>query len=50
MLKKVSIFVAGYTTCFLVFRNSLKIRRVLEKKIATLELRRDILKHDNPEL
>ena len=43
-------FVAGFIATSIVFTNKDKIVKRLEDVIAKLELKRDILKHDHPEL
>ena len=43
-------FLAGFAAATLLYKNSPKIVQKLEYVVAKLEMRRDILKHDNPEL
>lgn len=50
MIKFVVGFAAGFTTANYIQRNQVEIAKVLRKWIAQLELKNDILKHDNPDL
>lgn len=43
-------FAAGFMTYYVLDRNKQKIAKVLREWIAKLELKNDIIKHDNPEV
>ena len=43
-------FAAGFMTAWYIQRNKVEIVKVLRVWIAKLELKNDILKHDNPDL
>jgi hypothetical protein len=43
-------FAAGFATAWYIARNRVKIAEFLRRKEAELQLKQDILKHDNPEL
>lgn len=43
-------FAMGFATCWYVGKYNTQIREWLQEKIAMLELKRDILEHDNPDI
>ena len=43
-------FAAGFVTCWYFDRNLPKIIKLLQDTLAKLELKQDLLEHDNPEL
>jgi hypothetical protein len=40
-------FIAGFATCWYINKHASQINAKLEEWIAKLELKRDLLKHDN---
>lgn len=50
MIKFTAGFAAGFLTYDIIDKNQDRITDVLRKWIAQLQLKQDILKHDNPNL
>lgn len=50
MIKFTAGFTAGFLTYYVIDKNQNRIADILRKWIAQLELKNDILKHDNPDL
>lgn len=50
MMKFVVGFTAGFATAAYIQKHQVQIRKVVDIWIAKLELKNDILKHDNPDI